>query len=129
MFGRIIYFLLIGWWAGTIWGILGYLLCISIIGLPLGLMMLNKLPQVLTLKPYSNETLVIHEYNGTHIVQTSKIEYPFILRALYFFFIGWELTGICLGVALFLCVTVIGLPLGLIIINHIPFLLTLKRNY
>jgi uncharacterized membrane protein YccF (DUF307 family) len=47
---RAIYFLFIGWWAGYIWAWLGYLCCISIVLLPIGLMMLNYLPMVLTLR-------------------------------------------------------------------------------
>ncbi len=46
---RAIYFLLIGWWLSLIWSLLGWLLCVTIIGLPLGVLMLNRLPEVTTL--------------------------------------------------------------------------------
>jgi uncharacterized membrane protein YccF (DUF307 family) len=46
---RLVYFLLIGWWFSLIWALLGWLLCVSIIGLPFGVWMLNRLPAVTTL--------------------------------------------------------------------------------
>ena len=46
---RALYFLLIGWWLSLIWSLLGWLLCVTIIGLPLGVLMLNRLPAVTTL--------------------------------------------------------------------------------
>jgi len=40
---------LIGWWFSLIWSLVGWLLCVTIIGLPLGVLMLNRLPNVTTL--------------------------------------------------------------------------------
>lgn len=47
---RALYFIFIGWWFGFFWLNLGFALCATVILLPLGLMMLNRLPQVLTLQ-------------------------------------------------------------------------------
>lgn len=47
---RTIYFLCIGWWLGWFWANLGYFLCLLIVTLPIGLMMLNRLPMVITLR-------------------------------------------------------------------------------
>jgi predicted MFS family arabinose efflux permease len=49
-FSRTVYFLLIGWWLGAFWLWMALVLISTLIGLPLGLWMLNRLPQVLTLK-------------------------------------------------------------------------------
>ena len=46
---RLIYFMLIGWWFSLIWSLLAWLLCVSIIGLPFGVLMFNRLPGVTTL--------------------------------------------------------------------------------
>ena len=51
LFVRALYFIFIGWWAGLIWLNVGYFFVLTIIGLPLGLVMLNRLPTVMTLKP------------------------------------------------------------------------------
>ena len=48
--GRTLYFLLVGWWLGAFWLWMALALISTLIGLPLGLWMLNRLPQVLTLK-------------------------------------------------------------------------------
>jgi hypothetical protein len=40
---RALYFILIGWWFSGIWAAVAWILCITIIGLPLGLYMLNRL--------------------------------------------------------------------------------------
>ena len=49
LFVRIMYFLIAGWWVSLIWMTIGYLLSVSIIGLPFGIWMLNRLPEVTTL--------------------------------------------------------------------------------
>ena len=46
---RAIYFVLIGWWAALIWMIVAYLIWLTIIGIPIGIMMLNRLPEIYTL--------------------------------------------------------------------------------
>ncbi|GLV58966.1 hypothetical protein KDH_57940 [Dictyobacter sp. S3.2.2.5] len=46
---RALYFCAIGWWAGYFWACIGYALVCFIVTMPLGLMMLNRLPAVLTL--------------------------------------------------------------------------------
>jgi uncharacterized membrane protein YfcA len=40
---------LIGWWFSLIWSVVAWLLCVSIIGLPIGAWMFNRLPNVTTL--------------------------------------------------------------------------------
>ena len=47
---RTLYFVLIGWWAGALWALAAILCCITIIGLPVGLAMLNRLGFILTLR-------------------------------------------------------------------------------
>src|SRR2546429_7252143 len=55
LFMRALYFIFIGWWAGLFWLNMGYFFVLTVIGLPVGLMMLNRLPTVLTLKPASQQ--------------------------------------------------------------------------
>jgi len=50
-----------------------------------------------------------------------------IIRAIWFVFVGWWLTGIVLGIAWFLNLTIIGLPAGIKLINKSPYILSLKR--
>ncbi|MBI3890354.1 MAG: YccF domain-containing protein, partial [Candidatus Wallbacteria bacterium] len=46
---RLLWFVLVGWWASLAWMIASYLLMLTIIGIPLGLMMVNRLPFVFSL--------------------------------------------------------------------------------
>src|ERR687884_537696 len=83
---RAIYFILFGWWFSGIWAVIAWVLCLTIIGLPLGLYMLNRLPQVVTLKP-SRGDLVLTATG--HVVKRDVPQVPFLLRAVYFVLIGW----------------------------------------
>jgi uncharacterized membrane protein YccF (DUF307 family) len=47
---RTVYYVCIGWWAGYFWASLAYGLCLTILGIPLGIIMLKSLPAVLTLR-------------------------------------------------------------------------------
>ena len=48
------------------------------------------------------------------------------MRAVWFVFIGWWLSALAIGVAYFLCAIIIGLPLGFMIFNALPWILTLR---
>jgi len=127
---RAIYFVLVGWWISLIWIMIAYILGLTIIGLPFSLMMYNILPQIITLKPKFKEN--IEEYKskyGGWKYSTNKIEFTFVIRAVYYILIGWWLGGFLLFLGYILCITIIGLPVGLLILNRIPAILTLKRNY
>jgi len=43
---RLIWFCCIGCWAGTIWGLVALFLCCTVIGLPLGIVMLARMGKV-----------------------------------------------------------------------------------
>jgi uncharacterized membrane protein YccF (DUF307 family) len=46
---RIIYFLLIGFWFGAIWSVIGWMFSVILLTLPLGVWMLNRIGAVMTL--------------------------------------------------------------------------------
>lgn len=126
---RLLYFILIGVWLGAIWIILAWILNITIIGLPLGLAMINSLPQVMTLRP-ARRREVIEVRNGVPVLRTESLsQHNFFIRALYFILIGWwlsliwmilawVLTGITLG---------LGLPIAFWMFDQVPALTTLAR--
>jgi len=47
---RALYFVLIGWWLSALWLEAAYLLCLSIIGLPVGFWMFDRVPAVVSLQ-------------------------------------------------------------------------------
>jgi uncharacterized membrane protein YccF (DUF307 family) len=53
-------------------------------------------------------------------------EPSFLVRAVWFIFIGWWLSAVAIGVAYFLCAIIIGIPLAFMIFNQLPAILTLR---
>lgn len=118
---QILWFAFIGWWLGAIWVGVAWLLCLTIIGLPVGAAMLNNVPQVMALR---GRRLVRVTPDG----QTSDVpQINLFIRAVYFLLIGWWLSAIWMVLAYALCMTIIGLPLGFWMFDAVPTLVTLKR--
>lgn len=122
---RIVWFLTIGLWLSGIWTIVAWVLCISIIGLPLGLVMLDNLPFVTTLYGKRQHTSV-DARGGINVHGTPQ--YPFLIRAIYFVLIGSWLSAGWLAVAWLLSSSMIGLPFSFWMIDCVPAILTLARD-
>lgn len=60
------------------------------------------------------------------IVITDRGGPGFLVRIVWYVFIGWWLSGLAIGVGWFLAVTIIGLPLAFAIFNRIPAIMTLR---
>lgn len=129
MLVRVLWFLFLGLWLGALSTTLGWLLIVSIIGLPLGLMIINRLPQIMTLKPTPSH-LQVTVQNGVVFVQQGRARQPaFALRALYFVLVGWWASFLWLSIAWALIgVTLgLGLPLAFWMFNRVPAVTTLAR--
>lgn len=122
---RIIWFLLLGWWLSGIWTVIAWVLCVTIIGLPLGIIMLNALPQVTTLR--SRDLVTVLDARGV-ITVVDADQYPLLIRVVYFVFVGWWFSAIWLSVAWLLGSTVVLLPVSFWMINRAPAALLLTRN-
>ncbi|MGQ9599742.1 MAG: YccF domain-containing protein [Anaerolineae bacterium] len=125
---RILYFFLFGWWATGIWINVAWFLNLTIIGLPVGLWMLNRAPQVLTLRPMKQ--LLVADVRASEVqVRTEGLpQHPWLLRFFYFVLIGWWLSLLWANVAWVLAATVIGLPLAIWMLNRLPVITTLMRT-
>ena len=102
---RLVYFVLFGLWFSAVWAVIGWVVSITIIGLPIGLWMLERLPQVTTLRASTREVVV----TPGGVYERSPAQHPFLVRALYFVLIGWWLTGLWIVAAWGLSATLIGL--------------------
>ena len=106
---RAVWFVFIGWWLSALAIGVAYFLCAIIIGLPLGFMIFNALPRILTLRDRTPGT----DPGGT-------VEQPPLwIRAVWFIFVGWWPGAIYMTFAWFLCVIIITLPVGLWLFNRI----------
>jgi uncharacterized membrane protein YccF (DUF307 family) len=122
---RALYFIFIGWWFSLLWINTAWALNASIIGLPLGLWMINRTPQVLTLQATS--VVVVTSEEGDVLKVSSVPQAGCLVRILYFVFIGWWFSFFWANVAWFLCAIIIGLPLGLWMLNRLPMVTTLYK--
>ncbi|HWQ11796.1 MAG TPA: zinc ribbon domain-containing protein [Roseiflexaceae bacterium] len=127
---RGLYFLFVGLWLGFLWTIVAWGLLVTVIGLPLGLLMLNRLPQVMTLKPVRTQTQVTLQGGAVVVGQGALAQQPFWLRALYFLLVGWWLSGLWLGLAWGLVGVSfgLGLPLAFWMFDRTPAIVTLARQ-
>jgi uncharacterized membrane protein YccF (DUF307 family) len=122
---RAIYFLVFGLWFSAIWAGVAWVLCVTVIGLPFGLWMLNRLPQVTTLRPQRADLLVT---TRGEVLRADVRQAPFLLRAIWFLLVGWWLSALWLAAAWALCTVIIGMPIGFWMFDQVPAVVTLARR-
>jgi uncharacterized membrane protein YccF (DUF307 family) len=125
---RAVYFLLVGWWASGIWLTVAWVLNLTIIGMPLGIKMINKVPLVVSLKarPVRNE---IVDADGTVTVrQTNREQRSLVVRAVYFLLVGWWASALWMGLAYLATLSIVGLPVAIWMYGKLPFVVSLY-NY
>ena len=123
MFARFVYFVFIGWWLGLFVALAGIVLCATIIGLPLGTMLLNRLPSFVFMLEEGDDCPEGYDHRHAHQ------EIPFVLRVIWFFVLGWELGIFLITFGYLITLTVIGIPVGIWILNRVPIAMTLSRRY
>ncbi len=126
---RGLYFLFVGCWLGAIWMLVAWFLNVTIIGLPLGLAMLNRLPQIMTLRPVRMQTTVTTRNGNTYVDQVPLRQRSFLGRALYFILIGWWFSLVWLIFAWLIAgITLgLGLPIAFWMFDRVPEITTLAR--
>jgi uncharacterized membrane protein YccF (DUF307 family) len=121
---RVVWFFVLGWELAALWIVVAWLFNITIIGLPVGLWMINRVPQVLTLKSPGGDYYVNGKTGERQFKRAEQVN--FFLRAFYFVFVGWWASLLWAAMGWLLCLTIIGLPLGVLMLNWLPFVTTLR---
>ena len=121
---QLVWFALVGWWLGQAWVAVAWFFAATIIGMPLAVIMLNRVPEVMALR--GETELLVRSWNG-HTVVTEVPQYSILLRALYFVLVGWWASALWLELAYALCMTIIGLPLGFWMFDRTPAIVSLRR--
>lgn len=126
---RGLYFIFVGSWLGAIWMVVAWVLNVTIIGLPFGLAMLNRLPQIMTLHPVRTQATVTVQNGTTYVNQVPLHQRLFLGRALYFLLIGWWFSLLWLIIAWLIAgVTLgLGLPVAFWMFDRVPEVTTLAR--
>ena len=115
---RALWFVFVGLWAGQIWLLMAWLLNLTLIGLPLGMWMLNQLPQVMTLR---------QQRRGLYLPAT-RSTVPFVARAIYFVLVGWWLSLLWVELAWLASALLIGLPLSFLMFERAGTVATLADS-
>jgi uncharacterized membrane protein YccF (DUF307 family) len=121
---RAVWFVLVGWWLTAFIITVAYLALLTIIGFPIAFWLFDRVPLTLTLKPRSSWTA--DEMTGT--VSIGPQQLSSFVRVIYFVLVGWWATALWIIGAYFLFVSIIGIPLGVVMLNIVPKIATLQRN-
>lgn len=100
LLGNLIWFVFGGFLQSLIWAFWGILLCISLIGIPLGIQCFKMAG--LQLAPFGKEVV----YRSTGVIS-------FVANILWIVFFGWELALANVIAAAFFAITIIGIPFAL----------------
>jgi uncharacterized membrane protein YccF (DUF307 family) len=126
---RVLWYVFIGWWLTGLSLAVGYLAAITVIGLPLAFWIFNRTGTLLTLRPRTETVTITTTADGTtQVVREHHDQRPILLRAIYFVLIGWWLALIWMIVAYLISLTIIGIPVGIMMLNRLPAVFTLHRN-
>jgi uncharacterized membrane protein YccF (DUF307 family) len=120
---RVIWFVLVGWWLAGILSVAAWALNATIVGLPLGLWIINRLPLAATLRP-SKSLYRVEEGD----LRVGNDQHPFIVRAIYFVLIGWWLSGLWMAIAYALLLSIVGMPAAFWMYGRIGAVTTLYRS-
>lgn len=121
---RALWFIFVGWEVTAVWLLIAWLLNASVIFLPIGLKMISWTPKVLTLKDVQKKHQMVD--GKLQSVETGQINIFF--RAIYFLLVGWWASLIWMTIGYLLCLTIIGLPFGIWMLNRLPEVTTLFRS-
>lgn len=124
---RAIWFLFVGWWATGIWLGIAWFLNVTVIGMPIGIKMINYVPKVVSLKGRTVENDVISEGGEVTIEQSNSAQRSLLVRAVWFLLVGWWASGIWMGLAYLATLTVVGLPVAIWMYGKLPLVVSLYR--
>jgi uncharacterized membrane protein YccF (DUF307 family) len=120
---RVIWFILVGWWLAGLLSAAAWALNATVIGLPLGLWIINRLPLAATLRPVES----FYQVEDGRIVSGVR-QRPFLIRAIYFLLVGWWLSGLWMAVAYVFLISIIGIPAAFWMYGRIGAITTLFRT-
>ena len=125
---QILWFAFIGIWLGQIWMVAAWIFMLTIVGIPIGVMMLNKLPWIIALRSEPDLVRVTRRDDGSLEKRPMAVSQPpLLLRGLYFLLIGWWFSALWMEAAYAICLTIIGLPIGFWMFDRVPAVLSLRQ--
>ena len=124
---RALWFIAIGWWLSGLTIVLAILLQLTIIGIPAAIWVINRIPQITTLKS-SRQLQVGPHQRGAMIVEfADRPQRRWWVRAAYYILVGWWAVSIWMALAWVASVTLILMPLGFWMYGATGAIQTLRR--
>ena len=124
---RAVWFVFIGWWLSGLTVLLAVVLQLTIIGIPAAIWLINRIPQITTLKS-SRKLQVAETTGGVTVVQyADRQQLPWWSRAIYYVLVGWWAVSIWMEVAWLASVTLILMPVGFWMYGQTGKIQTLRR--
>lgn len=120
---RAIWFVAVGWWLTGALLSVAWAASLTFVGLPIGVKLVNKVPKALTLKSTEEGDVDRVEIGGN-----SDNSPGLLVRGAYFIFVGWWASLLWTGLAYLLCISVVGLPIGIKMFNALPKVLSLYES-
>ncbi len=124
---RLIWFVFIGLPIGWVCIQIGWLFMITIIGIPIGLMIFNRIPMIMTLQPDLEDRYRL-QLAENQVFQGNPVQVPLLFRLIYLILIGWWFSLIWINIGYLFSVTIIGTPIGFWMFNRLPAVIFLTRN-
>lgn len=125
---RAVWWLFIGSWLSLVVVAVAWLALVTIIGIPLGIYLINRLPTVLTLRPRTASWALGTDGAGNQIwTEVRRSQVAWYWRGLWFILVGVWLSALWMAVAWVVQFTIIGLPIALLMFNRTPFVASLYR--
>jgi uncharacterized membrane protein YccF (DUF307 family) len=126
---QLLWFLFIGWWAVHIWASIAWALMVSIVGIPLAIWMLHRIPLVVALRnPREVRYRMVKVGKGECAYEVAGApQYHFLVRAVYVVLIDWWLSAVWMALASVVCSTLSGLPVRIWMFDLVPALVSPQR--
>jgi uncharacterized membrane protein YccF (DUF307 family) len=124
---RAVWVVLVGWWLTGIMSFIAWIAMITIVGLPLGIYLINRIPTFITLRPRTRQVSAIMEGGVLRITEHQRDQQPWYVRFVWFVLVGWWASAAVMVVAWALCVFILTLPIGLMLYNRVPFVASLYQ--
>lgn len=123
---RAVWYAFVGWWATGLWLSVAWVLNLTIVGMPLGIKMINKTPKVLSLKEPDRRTEVTIDDDGNAEVAAVE-QRSLLVRGLYFVAVGWWASGVWISIAYVCSLSIVGIPIAVLMYNKLPAVVSLYR--
>ena len=124
---RIVWYIFIGWWLSGLAIMLGWLLAVTIVGLPLAFMIFNRIPAIMTLRGRTKNYEATVRDGVSYLKGRNLDQRPLALRAIWFVLFGWWLGGLWMAASWFISLPIITLPIGIWMMNRVGGVMTLLR--